>query len=567
MDRWHRVSDLGSGVYGTVYKMTDGYGNYAALKLSNRRSFYQKTRIGLGVDILHEQSVLTRIQDPNIIRLYLIAASYEDRCLWKGKNVSYVQEEEKKKARKIPDVHDPFPSISFLPYTYLLLEDGEENMSTWRQRHPSLPLHDMIRACRDVMKSLRAVHSHKFCHNDLKPENFIRVGSIFKLSDFGISLPFTAYRWKRSEVQPLVYRAPELVVNSTRCDYSSAIDIWAAALTCIVIVFGGENCRTSLVTSAETPEQLIAQIITLVGPPSFEYLPMITKENPFPPKDGNICELIQTVQLQYGSSGCSLTRDKREQQIAQKLRQTYERFPQVLKQMGPDRWRQFLNFLAGCLEYDPKRRWTAEQCLSHPFLREDGPVPSPGHPTHVVPSHATPLVVRPPVIGPRTVAQVQSVCRSVSSSPMPPSVSTPSDKKFSLSIPKSPTVKELTVTQDVFKKIKSFFNHQGKGWLMDDEKHSIFLVTLHIFNFYLPRLLPCIRGSEEQKLTNALGLASLWLATKYLSIFGKERCVTLVAPYDDPDHAFLQQVAQFEIRLLNDDEFSFPSNENLTMPR
>ena len=91
------------------------------------------------------------------------------------------------------------------------------------------------------------MHKKGYFHRDLKPENLVlREDNLLKLTDFGIIKeaaaiqlgPFTEYvstRW---------YRAPELILKSTRYDYK--IDIFAigcimAELYLLVPLFPGSS--------------------------------------------------------------------------------------------------------------------------------------------------------------------------------------------------------------------------------------------------------------------------------------------------------------------------------------
>lgn len=84
-----------------------------------------------------------------------------------------------------------------------------------------------------ILSGLAFMHRHNYFHRDLKPENLLCCGpELVKIADFGLAReirsqpPYTDYvstRW---------YRAPEVLLHSTR--YGSAIDIWA--IGCILVI-------------------------------------------------------------------------------------------------------------------------------------------------------------------------------------------------------------------------------------------------------------------------------------------------------------------------------------------
>lgn len=88
-----------------------------------------------------------------------------------------------------------------------------------------LPEKDIKLIIYQSLAGLEHMHRHGFMHRDLKPENLLCNDDIVKLGDFGLAReidsdpPFTDYvstRW---------YRAPEILLRSTK--YDAKIDIFA----------------------------------------------------------------------------------------------------------------------------------------------------------------------------------------------------------------------------------------------------------------------------------------------------------------------------------------------------
>src|SRR5208337_474320 len=104
---------------------------------------------------------------------------------------------------KLEKKHHPQP---LNPHAYILMEYGEENAASWRNKM-SITKDDgreLLRSCFHLFLALRALHTQKLMHNDVKPENLIRIsthyGNVFKLSDFGMALSPDSYKWKNARM-------------------------------------------------------------------------------------------------------------------------------------------------------------------------------------------------------------------------------------------------------------------------------------------------------------------------------------------------------------------------------
>ena len=103
--------------------------------------------------------------------------------------------------------------------------------------------------CFHLFLALRALHAHKLTHNDIKPENLIWFpptttssgGDEFKLTDLGLSFSPESYRWKNSAMFATGYRAPEILLNTGRAQYSYPADIWAAGVCLCFLIFGSAS--------------------------------------------------------------------------------------------------------------------------------------------------------------------------------------------------------------------------------------------------------------------------------------------------------------------------------------
>lgn len=89
------------------------------------------------------------------------------------------------------------------------------------------------RILQDIGQALAFMHSKGFLHRDVKPQNIIRVGDVYKLIDFGLTrkkkgiVRMTGYMWSRW------FRPPELLEleDYETHTYDGRSDMWALATT------------------------------------------------------------------------------------------------------------------------------------------------------------------------------------------------------------------------------------------------------------------------------------------------------------------------------------------------
>ncbi|KAF4675308.1 hypothetical protein FOL47_007925 [Perkinsus chesapeaki] len=175
-----------------------------------------------------------------------------------------------------------------------------------------------------TLMALDYMHKHGYFHRDLKPENLLVTRDLLKLADFGLAReirsrpPFTDYvstRW---------YRAPEVLLRNP--SYNSPVDLWAVGGIMAELYTG----RPLFPGSSESDE--IYKICTVIGTPTAEVWP----------------------------EGCRLAS------------QIGYRFPQCgavdLSELVPPASNDGIDFMLSVLAWDPGRRYTARQCLSHPFF-------------------------------------------------------------------------------------------------------------------------------------------------------------------------------------------------------
>lgn len=182
-----------------------------------------------------------------------------------------------------------------------------------------------------VLQGIAYMHKYGFFHRDLKPENLLVHGESVKIADFGLAReirsmpPYTDYvstRW---------YRAPECILKST--NYSSPVDIWAAGSIMAELY----NLKPIFAGNSEK-EVLFRMCAVLGSPTSTNWADGIAH--------------AKKVDLKFPvCAGIPLS------------------------QVIPDASKDAIDFLGEMLKWDPYKRGTAANLLSHPFFTKF-PVPT-----------------------------------------------------------------------------------------------------------------------------------------------------------------------------------------------
>ncbi|GFS76381.1 hypothetical protein TNCV_1620231 [Trichonephila clavipes] len=180
-----------------------------------------------------------------------------------------------------------------------------------------------------LLYGLDYIHHHNVLHRDLAVSNilFSDLG-VLKISDFGCSrfqvaengdmTPNKVSRW---------YRAPELLFGDTK--YTSAIDIWSAG--CIF----AELLMKEPLFKANSDNNLLSMFIETLGTPTEETWPGF-KELP----------LLKT--MNFVNNGM------------------YNKLPLKFT----DQPTSCIALLHKIFVYNPEKRFTAIQCLEHPYFSE-----------------------------------------------------------------------------------------------------------------------------------------------------------------------------------------------------
>nr|KJB20602.1 hypothetical protein B456_003G155700 [Gossypium raimondii] len=177
-----------------------------------------------------------------------------------------------------------------------------------------------------LLRGLKYVHSANVLHRDLKPSNLLlNANCDLKIGDFGLARTTSETDFMTEYVVTRWYRAPELLLSCS--EYTAAIDIWSVG--CIL---GEIMTREPLFPGKDYVHQL--RLITeLIGSPDDASLGFLRSDN---------------------------------------ARRYVRQLPQCRKQQFSAR---FPNMSAGAVDllekmlvFDPDRRITVDEALSHPYL-------------------------------------------------------------------------------------------------------------------------------------------------------------------------------------------------------
>ncbi|OMJ74635.1 hypothetical protein SteCoe_26379 [Stentor coeruleus] len=180
-----------------------------------------------------------------------------------------------------------------------------------------------------ILKGLEHIHELEIMHRDIKPENILINFETLqtKICDFGSAKSVKDGK-NISYVVSRFYRAPELILGCS--DYGTEIDIWAAGCILIELYIG-----LPAFMGSNDSNQLI-QYLNLLGGIPFNC--SIISSSPLP-KD-----ILRAITLIEGKNDIlNFFKHSEKQKIVADL-------------------------VSKMLNYNPKERFTASQCLNHEFF-------------------------------------------------------------------------------------------------------------------------------------------------------------------------------------------------------
>ncbi|KAH7887880.1 Pkinase-domain-containing protein [Phlebopus sp. FC_14] len=191
-----------------------------------------------------------------------------------------------------------------------------------------------------LLKGTSFCHENRVLHRDLKPQNLLinRKGEL-KIGDFGLARAFgVPVNTFSNEVVTLWYRAPDVLLGSRT--YNTSIDVWSCGCIFAEMISG-----VPLFRGRDNQDQLL-HIMRIIGTP-----------------DDRVLRKIEAPEIK----------------IKQFPKYPKISFQQVLPKASP----QAIDLLERLLQFDPSKRITATEALSHPYFTSTvspsyGPSPTPG---------------------------------------------------------------------------------------------------------------------------------------------------------------------------------------------
>ncbi|KAF2421063.1 Pkinase-domain-containing protein, partial [Tothia fuscella] len=204
--------------------------------------------------------------------------------------------------------------------------------------HPTFSLSDAQKKdlSYQMIDAIGFMHKQGVLHRDIKAANILvsHKGQI-KLADFGLARFYDMDKQLNytNRVVTIWYRAPELLYGAT--EYGPPIDVWAAA--CVIVEIFTKHAIFP--GSGRELNQLV-KLWEVLGFPTQEQWPSISKTEWYflmrPPAHTTYPSTFAT---------------KYQPRLSAEL----------------------FDLLTSMFLYDPDKRPTAEQCLSHPFFTDEGP--------------------------------------------------------------------------------------------------------------------------------------------------------------------------------------------------
>lgn len=182
-----------------------------------------------------------------------------------------------------------------------------------------------------ILRGLKYLHSSRILHRDIKPGNLlVNSNCILKICDFGLARleERDEQRHMTQEVVTQYYRAPELLMGARH--YGPAVDIWSVG--CIFAELLGRR----ILFQAQTPIQQLELITELLGTPSLE-------------------------DMRHGCEGARAHLLRRPSKLPSLA---------ALYTLSPQATHEAVHLLCQMLVFNPDKRITCADALSHPYLEE-----------------------------------------------------------------------------------------------------------------------------------------------------------------------------------------------------
>ena len=236
VSRYLKISKIGEGTYGVVYKAKD----IQTEKIVALKKIRLNPEIeGTTSTSIREIALLKELNHPNIIHLQEVIHTSKKLSLI----FEYCETDLKKKQEE-----------------YLI-------------KNEKLPPNLIKKYFKGLLQGISYLHKKKIIHRDLKPQNLlITENNEIKICDFGLArgtgVPIQSYT---NEVVTLWYRPPDILLGSKI--YDNSVDLWSVGC-----IFGEMLLGKSLFEGKNEVEQC-EKIFKIIGTPDDNNYPWL-KESP-----------------------------------------------------------------------------------------------------------------------------------------------------------------------------------------------------------------------------------------------------------------------------------------------
>ncbi|EFW99669.1 cyclin-dependent protein [Grosmannia clavigera kw1407] len=355
-DKYRVIGFISSGTYGRVYKAVGRQGQqgeFAIKKFKPDKEGEQIAYTGISQSAVREMALCTELSHTNVIRLVEIIL--EDKCI--------------------------FMVFEFAEHDLLQIIHHH----TQQPRHP-IPSTSIKSIMFQLLNGCQYLHTNWVLHRDLKPANImVTSGGQVKIGDLGLARLF--YKPLHSlfsgdkVVVTIWYRAPELLLGSRH--YTPAIDMWAvgcifAELLSLRPIFKGEEAKMDSKKTVPFQRNQMQKIVDIMGLPTKERWPLLVNMPEY--------QQLSTLQSPLGNQHRHHHSHHHHVSSPLPIQNTSNLEKWYYSTIGHGQTSspahhnaigstgsaslgvEGYKLLSGLLEYDPEKRLTAEQALSHPFF-------------------------------------------------------------------------------------------------------------------------------------------------------------------------------------------------------
>lgn len=151
-------------------------------------------------------------------------------------------------------------------FQYLISETMDESLDSYLERQKTIADEEAKQIITSGANALVYLHARHIVHRDVKPANIVRIGEVWKLTDFNIAYCLEGKSEDRTEntaCTPL-YAPPEIFESIV----STAMDVWALGITIIEMLTGAIPYSYKSKSSEELMQMVMAGNITIPDLPA-----------------------------------------------------------------------------------------------------------------------------------------------------------------------------------------------------------------------------------------------------------------------------------------------------------